>query len=40
MLYAARECARIFLEEGGDNVIARHKQADDAISVGLGAMGL
>ncbi|WP_394149815.1 pyridoxal-phosphate-dependent aminotransferase family protein [Vibrio maritimus] len=40
MLYAARECARIFLEEGADNVIARHKQAGDAMATGLRAMGL
>ncbi len=40
MLYAARECARIFLEEGGDKVIARHKQAGDALAAGLRAMGL
>jgi (S)-ureidoglycine-glyoxylate aminotransferase len=40
MLYAARECARLFLEEGTDNVIARHKQAGDAMVCGLRAMGL
>lgn len=40
MLYAARECARIFLEEGGEQVIARHKQAGDALVTGLRAMGL
>lgn len=40
MLYAARECARIFLEEGPDTVIARHKQAGDAMATGLRAMGL
>jgi (S)-ureidoglycine-glyoxylate aminotransferase len=40
MLYAARECARIFLEEGADKVIARHKQAGDAMALGLRAMGL
>ncbi|MHA2937018.1 pyridoxal-phosphate-dependent aminotransferase family protein [Vibrio sp. RC27] len=40
MLYAARECARLFLEEGADNVIARHKQAGDAMAAGLQAMGL
>lgn len=40
MLYAARECARIFLEEGYENVIARHKQAGDAMVEGLHAMGL
>jgi (S)-ureidoglycine-glyoxylate aminotransferase len=40
MLYAARECARLFLEEGADKVIARHKQAGDAMASGLAAMGL
>ncbi len=40
MLYAARECARIFLEEGSENVVARHKQAGDAMVAGLQAMGL
>ena len=40
MLYAARECARIYLEEGSENVIARHKQAGDAMAMGLKAMGL
>lgn len=40
MLYAARECARIYLEQGPSNVIARHKQAGDAMAAGLQAMGL
>ncbi|PSW19831.1 alanine--glyoxylate aminotransferase family protein [Photobacterium sanctipauli] len=40
MLYAARECARLYLEEGAVNVIARHKQAGDALATGLKAMGL
>lgn len=40
MLYAARECARLFLEEGSDTVIARHKQAGEAMASGLQAMGL
>jgi (S)-ureidoglycine-glyoxylate aminotransferase len=40
MLYAARECARLFLEEGSVQVIARHKQAGDAMVDGLQAMGL
>lgn len=40
MLYAARECARIFLEEGSEQVISRHKQAGDAMVDGLQAMGL
>jgi len=40
MLYAARECARLFLEEGAENVVARHQQAGDAMAAGLKAMGL
>ncbi|PMM06041.1 aminotransferase V [Vibrio breoganii] len=40
MLYAARECSRLFLEEGADRVVARHKQAGDAMASGLRAMGL
>lgn len=40
MLYAARECARLFLEEGPNQVIARHKQAGDAMAAGLVAMNL
>ena len=40
MLYAARECARIFLEEGIEETVARHKQAGDAMAAGLQAMGL
>ncbi|MCW8995008.1 MAG: alanine--glyoxylate aminotransferase family protein [Psychromonas sp.] len=40
MLYAARECARLFLEEGEENVIARHQQAGKAMASGLQAMGL
>ncbi|MCQ1060745.1 alanine--glyoxylate aminotransferase family protein [Photobacterium sp. ZSDE20] len=40
MLYAARECARIYLEQGPANVIARHKQAGGAMAAGLQAMGL
>ncbi|PML90415.1 aminotransferase V [Vibrio breoganii] len=40
MLYAARECSRLFLEEGADQVVARHKQAGDAMASGLRAMGL
>jgi (S)-ureidoglycine-glyoxylate aminotransferase len=40
MLYAARECARLFLEEGHDAVIARHQQAGGAMVSGLQAMGL
>ncbi|WP_066906042.1 pyridoxal-phosphate-dependent aminotransferase family protein [Millisia brevis] len=40
MLYAARECARVILEEGRQNVIDRHKTAGDAMAAGLAAMGL
>lgn len=40
MLYAARECAQLFLEEGSTEVINRHKQAGDAMASGLQAMGL
>lgn len=40
MLYAARECARVVLEEGLDAGIARHAQASAALRAGLTAMGL
>jgi len=40
MLYAARECARIFLEEGPENVLKRHQQAGNAMAAGIQAMGL
>jgi (S)-ureidoglycine---glyoxylate transaminase len=40
MLYAARECARLYLEEGADHVIERHKIAGQAMANGLKAMGL
>jgi (S)-ureidoglycine-glyoxylate aminotransferase len=40
MLYAARECARILLEEGLTNAFARHALASKALTSGLGAMGL
>jgi (S)-ureidoglycine-glyoxylate aminotransferase len=40
MLFAARECAQINLQEGLPNVIARHKRAGDAMAAGLSAMGL
>jgi (S)-ureidoglycine-glyoxylate aminotransferase len=40
MLYAARECARVVLEEGLDKGIARHKLASSAIRAGFDAMGL
>ena len=40
MLYAARECARVVLEEGIDAGIARHVKASAAIRAGVEAMGL
>ncbi len=40
MLYAARECARILLEEGLEKAVARHKLAGAAMASGLQAMGL
>ena len=40
MLYAARECARVLLQEGLPNAFARHARASRALSEGLKAMGL
>jgi (S)-ureidoglycine-glyoxylate aminotransferase len=40
MLYAARECARILLQEGLQNAFGRHKLASRAMVAGLTAMGL
>lgn len=40
MLYAARECARVVLEEGLDAGFARHRLASKALRAGLVAMGL
>jgi len=40
MLYAARECARVVLEEGLETGFARHKLASGALRAGLEAMGL
>lgn len=40
MLYAARECARILLEEGIDQCVARHELTSGALRAGLEAMGL
>jgi (S)-ureidoglycine-glyoxylate aminotransferase len=40
MLYAARECARILLQEGLPNSFARHERASRALIDGLQAMGL
>ena len=40
MLYAARECARVVLEEGLEHGIARHRLASASLRAGLEAMGL
>ncbi|MEM7405753.1 MAG: alanine--glyoxylate aminotransferase family protein [Pseudomonadota bacterium] len=40
MLYAARECARIVLQEGWDTRFANHRRISDALCAGLRAMGL
>ena len=40
MLYAARECARIVLQEGLEPTFARHAAGKPAIAAGLEAMGL
>jgi (S)-ureidoglycine-glyoxylate aminotransferase len=40
MLYAARECARILLQEGLPKAFARHALASTALTEGLKAMGL
>jgi len=40
MLYAARECARVVLEEGLEAGFARHRLASCALRAGLEAMGL
>lgn len=40
MLYAARECARVVLEEGIDKGVTRHRLASSALRAGLEAMGL
>ena len=40
MLYAARECARILLQEGLSRAFARHALASRALVAGLEAMGL
>jgi len=40
MLYAARECARIVLQEGWQTRFARHNQTSDALIAGLRAMNL
>lgn len=40
MLYGARECARVALEEGLEPRFKRHEQAGRAVTAGLRAMGL
>ncbi|WP_408608600.1 pyridoxal-phosphate-dependent aminotransferase family protein [Caulobacter endophyticus] len=40
MLFAARECARIVLEEGLETRFARHARAGAAMTAGIEAMGL
>ncbi len=40
MLYAARECARLALDEGLDRRFDRHRSASDALGAGLRAMNL
>lgn len=40
MLYAARECARVVLQEGLQNAFARHARASASLCAGLKAMGL
>jgi len=40
MLYAARECGRLFVEEGRERAYARHALAGRALVAGLDAMGL
>jgi (S)-ureidoglycine---glyoxylate transaminase len=40
MLYAARECARVLLEEGLASAFKRHENASRAMVAGLQAMGL
>ena len=39
-LFAARECARLILEEGLDGTIARHKLHGDALLAGIRGLGL
>jgi (S)-ureidoglycine-glyoxylate aminotransferase len=40
MLYAARECARLFLAEGHAHAYRRHALAGEALVAGIDAMGL
>jgi (S)-ureidoglycine-glyoxylate aminotransferase len=40
MLYAARECARLLVDEGLDKAVERHRLHGTAMAVGLDALGL
>ncbi|MCM2680237.1 pyridoxal-phosphate-dependent aminotransferase family protein [Echinimonas agarilytica] len=40
MLYGARECARILMQEGIDNAIARHQLHGDAMAQGIAGLNL
>ena len=40
MLYGARECARLLVEEGMDNAVERHRLHGSAMVAGLTALGL
>ncbi|WP_432541619.1 pyridoxal-phosphate-dependent aminotransferase family protein [Kineococcus sp. SYSU DK002] len=40
MLYGARECARLVLEEGLENTVARHRLHGDAVLAGVRGLGL
>jgi (S)-ureidoglycine-glyoxylate aminotransferase len=40
MLYAARECARVVLQEGLQSAFARHARVSKILADGLRAMGL
>ncbi|WP_285726097.1 pyridoxal-phosphate-dependent aminotransferase family protein [Psychromicrobium xiongbiense] len=40
MLYAARECARVLLLEGRENVIERHRISGEAMLAGVQGLGL
>lgn len=40
MLYAARECARLLVEEGMDNAVQRHRIHGGAMAAGLRGLGL
>ena len=40
MLYGARECARLLVEEGLDAAVARHRLHGEAMLAGVGGLGL